>query len=321
MSIDPLVTVGIPTYNRAVSLARALASICAQSYRHLEIIVSDNASTDENVERVVRYAMSRDDRVVYHRHPQNLGAMENFASLVSKGSGEFFMWAADDDRWNPRFIEKCIAELVRDPKLVVCQMEVQYETAPDQLFPFFAEGCAFYELSAESRAERVKCLLGHVYGNLVYGVFRREALFYRGRPVIEWIGRTLNEIPMQVLFASRGGIRVLPQIGMYKAAPKNVCEQARWEQVGGWLPNWPGWRAHLTACRSHRHYHGMVLREAFAAIRDLDCNRRIERALCFWAAFYLLRHEFFLAIRWRPAVSQGTRRHDRELDRETSIFQ
>lgn len=302
---EALVTVGIPTFNRPEGLARTLTSICSQTYRNLEIIVSDNASTDPAVRDVVNHIVGRDSRVSYHRHPENLGVMGNFSSLVPKAAGEFFMWAADDDRWEPFFIARCVEGLQADPGLAVCQMEAQYEVAPGVLFPFFFEGAPFQGKAARSPVARVKHLLRHVYGNLVYGVFRREALFHDGKPITEWIGRTLNEIPMQILLASRGGIRVLPEIGFYKAAPRNVCEQAKWEQVGGRLPNWPGWRGYLAACRSLHQYHIMVMQENFVAIDALGYDKKTTGRLRTAAAYCLRKHELLLALRWKPSGSRA----------------
>jgi glycosyltransferase involved in cell wall biosynthesis len=302
---EALVTIGIPTFNRPEGLARTLTSICSQTYRNLEIIVSDNASTNRAVKEVVSDFMERDPRVRYHRHPENLGMMGNFSSLVPKASEEFFMWASDDDRWEPFFIARCVAGLLADPALAVCQMEAQYEVAPGVLFPFFFEGAPFHGYTSRSPVQRVKHLLRHVYGNLVYGIFRREALFHDGRPITEWIGRTLNEIPMQILLASWGGIRVLPEVGLYKAAPRNVCEQARWEQVGGPLPNWPGWRGYLAACRSLHQYHGMVMQENFVAIDALGYDEKTSRQLRAVAAYCLLKHELSLALRWKPSGSRA----------------
>jgi hypothetical protein len=182
-------------------------------------------------------------------------------------------------------------------------MEAQYEVDGEALFPFFFEGSPFHDFSSASPVERVKHLLHHVYGNLVYGVFRREALFYGGRPITEWIGRTLNEIPMQILLASWGGIRVIPEIGLYKAAPRAVCVQARWEQVGGRLPNWRGWRSYFNDSRSLHQYHSMVMHENFAAIDALGYDSRITRRLRAWAAYCLLKHELLLALRWKPEAS------------------
>lgn len=213
------------------------------------------------------------------------------------------MWAADDDRWEPFFVERCVGELQADPTLAVCQMEAQFEVDGKMLFPHFFEGAPFHSYSSPSPVERVKHLLRHVYGNLIYGVFRREALFRDGMPITEWIGRTLNEIPMQILLASWGGIRVIPEIGMYKAAPLNVCEQARWEQLGGRLPNWRGWRSYYADCRSLHQYHKMVMHESFAAIDALGFDVQTTRRLRAMAAYCLLKHELLLALRWSPSGS------------------
>lgn len=298
-----LVTIGIPTFNRPRGLARTLACICSQTYRNIEIIVSDNASTDPAVRATVDEFAAKDARIKYHRHLENVGAMANFSSLVPKGSGDLFMWAADDDRWESFFIERCVAELQADPSLAVCQMEAQYEVDGGALFPFFFEGSPFHDYSSASPVARMKHLLRHVYGNLVYGVFRRQALFHNGRPITEWIGRTLNEIPMQILLASQGCIRVIPEVGLYKAAPRVVCEQARWEQVGGRLPNWRGWRSYFNDCRSLHQYHNMVMHENFAAIDALGCDSRATRQLRALAAYCLLKHEFLLALRWKPEAA------------------
>jgi hypothetical protein len=173
------------------------------------------------------------------------------------------------------------------------------------LFPLFFEGSPFNSFSSRSPIERVKHLLRHVYGNLIYGVFRREALFRDGKPITDWVGRTLNEIPMQILLSSWGDIRVIPEIGFYKAAPRTVCEQARWEQVGGRLPNWRGWRSYFTDCRSLHQYHKMVMHENFAAIDALGCDARTTSQLRAFSAYCLLKHEFLLALRWKPFGSHA----------------
>ena len=72
-NIKGLVSVGLPTYNRPNCLKRALEIITAQTYRHLEIIVSDNASPDGRVKEVVDAYSRVDPRVKYFRREQNTG--------------------------------------------------------------------------------------------------------------------------------------------------------------------------------------------------------------------------------------------------------
>jgi glycosyltransferase involved in cell wall biosynthesis len=106
---EPLVSVGIPTFNRPEGLRRTLRCICGQTYSNLEIIVSDNASPGRETEMVVEEFSRIDPRIKYFRQAANIGPMENFRFVLANASGEYFMWAADDDEWDARFIEVCFA--------------------------------------------------------------------------------------------------------------------------------------------------------------------------------------------------------------------
>jgi len=104
----PLVSVGIPAYNRPGGLRRTLESITGQTYRNLEIIVSDNCSPDPNVEHIAREFQKLDNRVQYFRQTENTGAANNFRFVLGKARGEYFMWAADDDFISEDFIWQAI---------------------------------------------------------------------------------------------------------------------------------------------------------------------------------------------------------------------
>ena len=110
-SHEPLVSVGIPTYNRPQGLKRTLEQISGQSYRNLEIIVSDNCSPDESVLAVADEFSKIDIRVRFFRQSTNLGAHENFKFVLREAKGVYFMWAADDDEWDPDFIRTCITSI------------------------------------------------------------------------------------------------------------------------------------------------------------------------------------------------------------------
>src|SRR5438105_11196021 len=133
-------------------------------------------------------------------------------------------------------------------------MEVQCET-PSGPYHFIPQSTAFYHFVVSYSKERVSHLLQHNYDNFVYGIFRTDALFHHGEPVTRWLGPTHNEIPMLVLIAEKGDIRVIPEIGMRKHAAEQVCKQAHWEEAGGVLPNWPGWLRYLKSVMPLRRYH------------------------------------------------------------------
>jgi len=117
---NPKVSIIIPTYNRANYLAQAIESALAQDYHNLEVIVSDNASTDNTQEIVKRYM--RDTRFKYFRNEKNLGVAGNWRrALYDYASGEWAMILSDDDYLvDNSYISKA-TELIRkyqDIKLV-----------------------------------------------------------------------------------------------------------------------------------------------------------------------------------------------------------
>lgn len=102
----PLVTIGIPTYNRADGLLMdALGSAINQTYRNIEIIVSDNCSIDNTETLVNRIS---DPRIKYFRHNKNIGANNNFNYCLEQAKGVYFLLLQDDDMIDKGFIETCM---------------------------------------------------------------------------------------------------------------------------------------------------------------------------------------------------------------------
>ena len=110
---EPLVTIGIPTYNRANrSLRSALKCALGQTYSNLEIVVSDNCSTDHTEDVVGSY---RDSRIRYIRHQENIGPANNFNYCANVARGSFFQLFHDDDLIDSDFIETCIDAIAGRP--------------------------------------------------------------------------------------------------------------------------------------------------------------------------------------------------------------
>ncbi len=100
----PILTIGVPLFNSEIYIDQLLQSLLAQTLRDIEILVSDNASTDKT-EKIVRYYAEKDSRIRYMRQNINIGAVENFSFLLKEASGEFFSWAAADDIRTNEFFE------------------------------------------------------------------------------------------------------------------------------------------------------------------------------------------------------------------------
>jgi glycosyltransferase involved in cell wall biosynthesis len=120
-----LVTIGIPTYNRSRFLIHALTSAVEQDWPELEVIVSDNASSDDT-RAVCEPFLARYPFVRYTRHVSNIGAFRNFASVRERARGEYFMWLSDDDWLDRNYLPRCVELLARSPEHVLVAGVAEY---------------------------------------------------------------------------------------------------------------------------------------------------------------------------------------------------
>src|SRR4051794_28205395 len=93
---NALVSVGLPVRNGAARIGEVARSVLAQDYHHIELVICDNASTD-GTEGVCHDLVRADSRIVYHRHPANIGLTYNFVSAIQIAKGTYFRWIGDDD--------------------------------------------------------------------------------------------------------------------------------------------------------------------------------------------------------------------------------
>ncbi|MEX2541109.1 MAG: glycosyltransferase family A protein [Trueperaceae bacterium] len=159
MTGQPLVTIGISTYNRAGSyLWQALDSALAQTYRNVEVLVSDNCSTD-HTEELVRARSA--PRLRYVRQERNIGANPNFNFCLEEARGKYFLLLHDDDRIDADFVANCMQAveetgdvgLVRsgtrvidgDGKVLAEDRNTSAGLSAGELFlSWFARGTSFY---------------------------------------------------------------------------------------------------------------------------------------------------------------------------------
>lgn len=168
--MTPLATIAIPTYNRARSLRRAVDSALTQVYRETEIIISDNASTDETASLCRQYAAT-DGRVRYLRQDQNIGPTGNFNAVLGAARGEFFMWLADDDWLDSNYVSSCVAVLREDSSIVSVSGRGQLYTVP----AIHQQSDLVLSLLHPSPEARLLAYYAQVtYNSLFYGLTRTE---------------------------------------------------------------------------------------------------------------------------------------------------
>lgn len=120
----PLVSVILPTYNRARLLPRAIDSVLNQTYKNLELIIIDDGSTDNTDEIVSRYQAS-DSRVRYLKNSRNSGAPVSRNRGIKAAEGEYIAFQDSDDEWTlPKLRVTLKAFTIHDADVVYSQYKI-----------------------------------------------------------------------------------------------------------------------------------------------------------------------------------------------------
>lgn len=126
----PLVSIGLPTSNRAKLLKQTLTALLGQTYVTVEIIISNNESSDDT-DKLIKKMMKTDKRIKYFYQKKRISAIENFNFVLSKAKGQYFMWASDDDVWDKNFINEIMSEYGKsssDVALIAPKFDVIYSS-------------------------------------------------------------------------------------------------------------------------------------------------------------------------------------------------
>jgi glycosyltransferase involved in cell wall biosynthesis len=176
LSAPPLLSVGVPVYNGERFLADALESALGQEYPNLEVLISDNASTDSTPDICRRF--KADSRVRYSRSPETTEPIANFGRVLGMARGEYFTWLAHDDvLTSPSYAATLVETLEANPDAVLCASALEAFRDDDPQ----ARSVIFYErLAAGSPWPEARRALFRwppdEWETLVYGIFRRDAL-------------------------------------------------------------------------------------------------------------------------------------------------
>jgi len=165
------VSIGMPAYNRGPSITRAIESVLGQTFGDFELIISDNASTDETEEICRRYA-ARDARCRYTRHPGPIGGFPNFQFVLDAARAPYFMWLPPDDYALPRLLERAVAVLDAHADVVCCVPQIEFLGDDGRRWP--AEGT--FPLVGTLTENLWRFLYDPRDNSRFYGLYRREVL-------------------------------------------------------------------------------------------------------------------------------------------------
>jgi glycosyltransferase involved in cell wall biosynthesis len=169
----PQVSVGMPVYNSARWIQQSVESILTQSFGDIELIISDNASTDDTFEICEDYAR-QDARIRLYRNPENVGANRNYLAVLRHARAPLFKWASSNDICAPTFIEKCKAMLECDRDAVLAfSKTVLFENDLADAKPYDRDVVLLSSVASERLTQ-----LYHELGlnNVFNAVIRRQAL-------------------------------------------------------------------------------------------------------------------------------------------------
>ena len=124
MPDDPeLISVIMPAYNSAGTIEAAAASVLEQTYENIELLIADDASSDDTPE-ICQTLASRDRRVRVISNPSNLGALKTRLKAIREAKGEWIAFLDSDDFVEPPLYEKMCA--LMDQGYDVCVTDIEY---------------------------------------------------------------------------------------------------------------------------------------------------------------------------------------------------
>jgi len=171
-STRPTVSIGLPVYNGAEFLRQTLDNLLEQEYEDFELIIADNASTDET-EQIAREYAARDPRIRYDRAAENHDAQWNFNRVCRMAAGEYFMWASCHDRWHPRFIAGFVDIMQRDESVVLCfSQAAEIDNDNRRIGPLRGK----LDTRGMDRASRYRKVVHGICCYAIYGLFRTDAI-------------------------------------------------------------------------------------------------------------------------------------------------
>lgn len=219
----PRVTIAIPTHNRRGLLERAIDSASNQSYPNINILVSDNASSDTTPE-LCSACSAELSGFSFYRHELLVTPVENFCSLIARSTGDYIYILADDDWLHPTAIEKLV-RFTKSNRFVVAVSSYAQECT---LLGAATIMHTHPGLCSTSPLIQLLHLLNpfcqHFYACGVYGLLSRSTavkLFPR-KPLVSFTGRELftgDEIIFLVQIVCSGGLGIYPEPLLYYTGP------------------------------------------------------------------------------------------------------
>lgn len=217
-------SIGLPVYNGEKFIQKCLDSLFAQTFSDFELIISDNASTD-NTSKICEEYSKKDKRVRYIRQENNIGLFPNFNFVLEQAKNEFFMWIGVDDYILPDYVKKNMEILTSNSNVVGSVSKIhRYNFSETQInnidykFVNFTKKLRirFKKLNTLSISgdydQKVRTYLTNSTCQVIYGIFRIDQLRKSIIPSF-FVGLDWAEMLTVLKF---GDIHVVDEVLMYE---------------------------------------------------------------------------------------------------------
>lgn len=114
----PLVSIGMPVYNEESYILASITALLNQDYENIEIVLSDNGSTDKTSDICEEMARNHSN-ITFNKFDTNVGITKNFNYVLEQSHGKYFMWAAGHDLWSKNYISECVNMMLMNPLSVI----------------------------------------------------------------------------------------------------------------------------------------------------------------------------------------------------------
>lgn len=218
------VSVCVPTYNSAATLPEALRSVLAQTLGDFEVLISDNASSDETPDIVKQF---RDPRIRYHRQPRNLGYTRNVRFLIEASRADIVGVLCADDYWEPDYLSSLLPAFDQSPFVTLaysaCTLLDQTDSRrPGRLIPLVAQRPTLSDGATYALEE-----FRHGYTILSGHLFRRSVALATGSfsdPTLKLLPDLLHRLRV----AARGRVAYVPRpLAVYRVHATNLSAATR----------------------------------------------------------------------------------------------
>lgn len=181
-AVCPVAVFGMTLYNNSEFLAEAIRSIEQQSFQNFAVVMVDDCSQDQT-ERIAVAQVAKDSRFTFHRNAARLGMIGTWRKVFEIAKKEYpsmkyFAWASDHDVWEKKWLEKLLAILMADAGAVmVYPLAQRIDEQGNKLSHDILKG-VFSTAGCHRAVDRFRAVtrLRRNFGNMVYGLYRAEAL-------------------------------------------------------------------------------------------------------------------------------------------------